>query len=249
MVDSVGMKIKSEAVSPTRRLRLSDPMFCHLFPFVAWIVIMALPGDPSAIKYALRTFVTGAFLLYLRPWRWYAPMRSTHLLPSLFVGFGVFAIWVAGESTLAKGIPALQDAYLRYGIFPLAQLPLPQTSISPYHPNVCGWPLTLIRILGSGVIIALAEEFFWRGCLYRSLIARDFVNVDLGCYNAIAFWIVCAAFGFEHPRWFVGILAGAAYALLMLKTRNIWPPVLAHGTTNLLLGFYAVLGNHYEFWS
>ena len=242
------MNNDSETVAPARSTFKNDALVCHLLPFVAWLVLMALPDEASALKYALRTLVTGALLLYLRPWRWYLRPRAAHILPAIGVGLGVFLVWIAGESALAKGFPALQDAYLRFGILPFAQRPLVTDSVCPYDPAVCGWALSSIRILGSAVVIALAEEFFWRGCLYRMLIDQEFTKVDLGRFHAIAFWVVCAAFGFEHQRWFVGVLAGLAYALLMLKTRSIWPPIIAHGITNLLLGLYVVQGEHYSFW-
>ena len=56
------------------------------------------------------------------------------------------------------------------------------------------------------------------------------------------------AFGFEHARWFVGIIAGVAYGLLYVKTRNLWSAILAHIITNWLLGLYVLRTQAYQFW-
>jgi membrane protease YdiL (CAAX protease family) len=37
------------------------------------------------------------------------------------------------------------------------------------------------------------------------------------------------------------MMAGAIYNLLLYQTRRLWPRILAHGVTNLLLGVH-VLG-------
>ena len=46
----------------------------------------------------------------------------------------------------------------------------------------------------------------------------------------------------------VGILAGLAYGLLLIRTRDIWAAVTAHVVTNLLLGFYVLVMGAYGFW-
>ncbi len=209
---------------------------------------MAMPVENAALNYAIRTGIVLALILYLRPWRWYAGIKWAHVTPAVLVGAGVFVVWVAGESRFAGAFPAVQEFYQHFGMMPLCEIAPAEDAQSAYHPQTCGWILTGVRIFGSFAIIALAEEFFWRGCLYRILIDRDFDTVALDRFHALAFWAVCIAFGFEHQRWFVGILAGLAYAILMMKTRSIWPPIIAHALTNLLLGLYVVWGNHYAFW-
>ena len=139
--------------------------------------------------------------------------------------------------------------YLRWGITPFGELPDETIVNSVYAPEACGWTFTIIRIFGCFAVVALAEELFWRGCLYRILIDREFLKVELNRFKPLAFAVVCIAFGFEHQRWLVGIITGAAYGLLMIKTRSLWAPTLAHAVTNLVLALYVVWGEHYHFWS
>jgi uncharacterized protein len=97
-------------------------------------------------------------------------------------------------------------------------------------------------------VIAVIEEFFWRGFLYRWLLGREFLKVDLGRFNAVLFIAVAVLFGIEHDRWLAGIVAGAAYGLLLLRTRDIWAVAAAHGVTNFLLGWYVLATGAYELW-
>ncbi len=104
-------------------------------------------------------------------------------------------------------------------------------------------------MLGSALVIGVIEEFFWRGCLYRALVQSRFLEVKLSHMHAGFFILVAVFFGLEHQRWLVGILAGLAYGGLMIRTGSIWPPVVAHAVTNLMLGIYVVATDSYAFWS
>ena len=108
--------------------------------------------------------------------------------------------------------------------------------------------MALVRLLGSGLVIAAVEEFFWRGFLYRFLIAPAFTRVDPGTFAAAAFLAVAAVFGLEHDRWLAGVLAGLAYGAVFVRTRDIWAAVVAHAATNLLLGLYVLSTGAYRFW-
>ena len=229
--------------------RVDDPLFCHLAPFVAWLLVMTFCAGPSPYAYAFRTLFTTVLLIYLRPWRWYSRLKINHILPATTVGLAVFALWVVGESEMASRLPYIKEMYLRWGITPFGELPDETIVNCVYAPEACGWTFTIIRIFGSFAVVALAEELFWRGCLYRILIDREFLKVELNRFKPLAFAVVCIAFGFEHQRWLVGIITGAAYGLLMIKTRSLWAPTLAHAVTNLVLALYVVWGEHYHFWS
>jgi len=45
-----------------------------------------------------------------------------------------------------------------------------------------------------------------------------------------------------------GIVCGLAFGLLYIKTQDIWATIIAHGTTNFLLGLYVIKYNAYQFW-
>lgn len=222
----------------------------HVIPFVAWLLLMHfldVPQLPPAWAYAIRSAVCLGLFLYLRPWQGYAPLAWRHLPPAIIVGLAVFIAWVALEHPAAARLEPLRDLYLRWGVRPLGELREPPAA-SPYAPETCGWPLTLVRILGSGLVIGIIEEFFWRGFLYRWMFGGDFRQVDPGRFAALPFFAVAAIFAAEHMEWLAGFAAGLAYGWLFIRTRNIWCVAFAHALTNLTLGAYVVATRQYQFW-
>lgn len=223
-------------------------IIAHVAPFAAWILILSIMGEPAGWKYAVRTVCVLALFLVLRPWRWYPRLQVRHLPAAFGLGLAIFVVWVAGESRLSGSLPGLQEAYLRWGTMPPWAVPQwPATE--PYSPAVAGWPLTLIRIAGSAFVIAIIEEFFWRGFLYRWLANPSFLEEDLLRPRWSIFIIVAIAFGLEHTRWLVGIVAGLGYGWFYLRTRDVWAVAIAHMITNLVLGVYVVITGRYAFWA
>lgn len=218
----------------------------HALPFAVWIGIMMLPGD-GAWWYAARAAVSLLVLLWCRPWEFYPAPRWSDWVYGVPVGIAVLIVWIGLETPWAGRIPAIQEFYLTWMVLPLGDLPtVPDPS--PYAPAVCGWPLTIVKLLGSAFVIASVEEFFWRGFLYRWLVDREFTETDLGAFEWQPFLLAVLFFGLEHHRWAAGLAAGVAYGGLMIWRRSIWAPVIAHVVTNLLLGLWVIQQNQYIFW-
>jgi CAAX prenyl protease-like protein len=235
---------------PVDEKQTEQAVWSHVLPFIGWLVAMAVLGPPAGWKYAIRVAAGLALLAWLRPWRFYAPPRPAHVLPALVVGTLVFVVWIGPETAwFGARFPRAQDVYLRFAVGLKSWGRRPDAlDLRPYAPDVCGWPATVVRLLGSAGVIALIEEVFWRGFLYRRIIDRSFCNVDLGRWHGPAFALVVVLFGLEHTRWLAGILAGVAYAVLLLRTRDLWAAVLAHAVTNLLLGLYVLRTGAHQFW-
>ncbi len=219
----------------------------HVLPFVLWMFLLTGLGDPAAWKYAVRSVVCLIAFLAYRPWRWYPALHLKNLPLATLVGLAVFVIWVLPESTLADRTPALRDFYLRWAIMVPGKMPAPLEG-RPYAPEVCGWPLTLMRLFGSAFVIAIIEEFFWRGFLYRWLIQRRFIDVDLGRMQVGLFLLVALFFGVEHNRYLAGAVAGLAYGWLLIRTRDVWATCIAHVITNFVLALYVLASDNYAFW-
>ena len=297
--DSVSSQPAAPSDGGVRRRAIA----AHIAPYLLWLLPMAAfqaagwfglsaPRAWFAPTYAVKSLLCAALLLWLKPWRFYAPRGaavpdegtgnrewgtgdnrqtvkpsnrqtdggSRGLAVAVVAGLAVAVLWVFPESPwLFERAPGLVEFYNRWlimapgefpdyfnpGLFPL--LPERHPSLS-YAPEVCGWALTIAKLLGSAFVISAAEEWFFRGFLYRWLRKGDFLTVEPARYDAQAFWTVVVLFGLEHDRWFAGMAAGAVYGWLVLKTGRVGPAIVAHAITNLALGIYVVLSRQYGFW-
>ena len=221
-----------------------EAVWRHVAPFVVWVGIMTLPFADLAIRYALQTVAGLLALLVARPWRYYPPASIRFLPAGLGVGVLVFALWVLPESHWAERWPACVDLYRRFAIRGVAE----QSGVSPFAPKSCGWLLSAVRLAGSALVIAVAEEFFWRGFLLRWLKGRPFHRVAPGAIGWGFLLASACLFGLEHSRWVAGILAGLAYGLLYIRTGDLWASIAAHVTTNALLGLYVLATASCFFW-
>ena len=88
-----------------------------------------------------------------------------------------------------------------------------------------------VRLLGSAFVISVAEELFFRRWLL------GFAGFG---------WMV-ALFAVEHDRWLVGAVAGAVYGLLAIR-RGLASAIVAHATTNLVLGLWVLWFGQWQFW-
>lgn len=217
----------------------------HVAPFLAWVVIMSLPMADVAFRYSLQAVACVAVLCAAKPSRYYTRPVFAQLPWAVLVGMAVCVLWVLPESPWAERWPWFHDLYMRYatrGGDPAV------AGLKPYAPENCGWLLTSVRLAGSAFVIAVAEEYFWRGFLMRWLRGHLFTAVD-PC--GIGWGVLMASsllFGLEHSRWLAGVGAGLVYGFLYIRTGNLWMPIIAHVVTNLLLGFYVLSFGAYKFW-
>jgi len=117
-----------------------------------------------------------------------------------------------------------------------------------YSPAVAGWPLVFMRIIGSAFVIAIIEEFFWRGWLYRFFQHLDFLDVNIGKMHLWAYLGVAVLFGMEHREYVIGILTGLAWGYFVIRTRDLWAACISHVTANLVLAIYVLTTGNYRFW-
>ncbi len=238
------------------RAEVSEATWSHVVPFAFWLawlliwerVVTDESARANAWMYAIQTAVGLALFLYYQPWRWYGRMQWRHVPLAVFVGVGVFIVWVLPETAGVRDRwPGFYAAYMQYGTILPWEVHEP-TDPSPYAPEISGWALSLVRLMGSAFVIALIEEFFWRGFLYRWMLGKNFLKVDLGRWDGQMFILVCLVFASVHIQWVVAIWAGAAYLWLMIRTRDIWAACIAHVVTNFVLGIYVLATGAYGFW-
>ncbi len=160
------------------------------------------------------------------------------LLLGLLVGVVVTVLWI---------VPEFSTFYRTWFCWPLGLLPASSPAPSPYEPAVCGWALTVAKLIGSAFVIAPVEEVFFRSFLYRWLQKRDFLSIPLSRFNISAFLWMVFLFTLEHDRPLAAAVAGAAYGFAAIRF-GLASAIVAHVTTNLLLALYVIHQNAWAFW-
>ena len=240
--------------------RETREIFRYAAPFAAWIALQtALPA--TAWAYAARALATAAVGLWClrmggaRPRaaaagsdRSVASPNPAHLgeaalsplrlAAGLIVGVLVAVLWIA---------PECLTFYRTWFCWPIGSLPAASHHPSPYDPAVCGWALTVAKLVGSAFVIAPVEEVFFRSFLYRWLQKRDFRAVPLSRFNLSAFLWMVFLFTLEHDRPLAAALAGALYGFAAIRW-GLASAIAAHVTTNLLLALHVIFSNSWAFW-
>jgi exosortase E/protease (VPEID-CTERM system) len=176
--------------------------------------------------YPLRPILTAAAIWHYRRvyrgWDW----SFTWTGPA--VGVLVFALWMwlepAGDNSVLGGAleelpPATRGAWLAF------------------------------RVVGSVILVPIAEELAFRGYLMRRLVSAEFETVPMGRLTWVAFIGSSLAFGLVHGRWLAGTLAGMAYALAVYRRGKLGDAVVAHMTTNGLIAIAAIAFGQWSLWS
>lgn len=241
------MRSRTEKVCPMTtaaiRLEQRSALLARALPFAFYLVFMAatpflataLPGLDSRWLYALRI---GPAILALA---WFtreyselhidAALTPRQWLGAAAVGLAVFMLWINLDLPWMKvGAGGTAGFDPRDGAGALA------------------WPLVLMRIAGAALVVPVIEELFWRSLVMRWMDNPQFTRLLPAAVSLRALLLSSIVFGLEHHLWFAGIIAGLAYGWLYMRSGNLWPPILAHGITNLLLGIWVVTTGNWQFW-
>ena len=106
-----------------------------------------------------------------------------------------------------------------------------------------------IRFLGLVVVVPIIEEFFLRGFLMRYLDATDWDRVPLGKVTRMsALGVMVYALASHPAEPLAAVVWFSMVTWLYARTGSIWDCVVAHATTNLLLGLYVVSTGTWELW-
>lgn len=214
-------------------------MWPRILPFATYmgfIGVSSLIPAGSSLEiwlYPVKTLVVLGLLLYF--WATYEELRRpvfANLQEGLWavgVGVLVYILWVRMDWDWA-----IQGE---------------MTGYNPFQEGEGMGPLlAAIRIFGAAAVVPIMEELFWRSFLIRWVINQDFEKVALGTFTMASFAATVVLFGLEHQLWLAGMMAGVAYNALLYKTRRLWPCVIAHSTTNLILGIHVLLTGEWQWW-
>jgi len=117
------------------------------------------------------------------------------------------------------------------------------------------WVAVFVRFWRAVVLVALAEEIFWRAFLMRFILDRDgpngrFWKIPFGKASKLTFFIVTGLFVSVHAP--VDHLAAIVYGSLTywvtVKTKSLSAVVVMHAVANLIMGVYALSFEKYGLW-
>jgi exosortase E/protease (VPEID-CTERM system) len=208
--------------------RLATALLVPLLVLLATRIVTAALSQDFDWLYPVRVIATGGALWgFRRVYRQFAWTWSWH---AMAIGGLVFGMWLLLASPVESRTTAVAQG--------LAHLSGGMAAV---------W--VGFRVLGSVILVPLAEELAFRGYVMRKLMARDFDRVPLGHWTWTAFLLSSVLFGVLHGRWVAGSLAGMGYALALTRRGQLADAVLAHMTTNALLAGYVLAYQAWAFWS
>jgi exosortase E/protease (VPEID-CTERM system) len=144
-------------------------------------------------------------------------------------GIAVFALWSGFARFLAASAPLPTD---------LAGLSAPARAV---------W--IGCRVAAAVITVPIAEELAYRGFLMRRIVNGDFAALP---FKEVPWWAIAlsaAVFGVAHGSfWIPGTIAGAVYAVVVVRTGKIGESVAAHATTNSLIAMQVLLFGHWQLW-
>jgi exosortase E/protease (VPEID-CTERM system) len=220
--------IKPESSVAEAGKSLATALLAPLLVLMAASMLTSASSSGFDVLYPVRVVAIALALYYFRKsykglgwkWTWHAPV----------IGTLVFVIWILLEPDVDSSKTALSQG--------LAELTSGTAAV---------W--LIFRVLGSVIMVPLAEELAFRGYLIRKLIAKDFENVALGQFSWLSFVLTSVLFGLLHERWLAGTLAGMGYALALYHRKQLGDAVVAHMTTNALIAIFALVQARWSLWS
>jgi CAAX prenyl protease-like protein len=218
---------------PPKLNRLSDDL-AYIVPMGIFLAFTFAQGQwPAtyALCYLLKTIATAVALAIL--WKRYTPLRWNSVGLGLIVGIlGTFQ-WIGMQLWLQKHFSFFTPAPDQFNPY------------DHFHTRTIA-----IRLIGAVLVVPVMEELFWRDFMWRQILApNDFKLAAVGEWSPLAVLLVSGAFATVHGNWWLtAIVWGLMIALLLAYTKSLGACIVAHATTNLLLGIYVLRFHRWELW-
>ena len=230
---------EAETAAPARTVS-GNAWLPYVAPMAVFMLITAVEGQFKSqypLVYIIKVMAVSLCVWYSRePFREIKP-EGRFILPAVLVGAAVFAEWIWLDPLTHYPHLVFLGKRAEYNPF-----------VSIANPVVRAFFL-VARFYGLALLVPLVEEVFWRSFLLRIFTdPDDFQRVKLGAFSWTAFAAVAVAFGLAHPEWLEAIICAAAYGLLLRQTKSLFACVVAHATTNLMLGIYVITQHAWNFW-
>jgi CAAX prenyl protease-like protein len=215
--------------------------FCRIAPFGAYVFFMILEDvllkfgwEASDLRmlYAVKIAVVVGMLWTMRNAysELYWPINSSFRtwVAAIIAGILVFVAWI----NLTADWMVMGEA----------------VGFDPRDNSEMDWFLVTVRLIGAVLVVPVMEELFWRSFLMRWLEHPNFLAVNPAQVGLKAFCITAVLFAVAHSLWLAGLLAGIVYNMLYMRSGTLWSPILAHATTNGILGVWIIYTGNWDFW-
>ncbi len=100
------------------------------------------------------------------------------------------------------------------------------------------------------LIVPIAEELAFRGCIIRKLVSTDFEAVAPGHFTWLSFLGSSILFGALHTEWLAGTMAGMIFALAVYRRRGSFSDAItSHSVANGMLAAYVLATGRWFLWN
>ena len=207
-----------------------NPTAPYLAPLMAILAAGMIAHALSAgfeFLYPLR-LIAAAVVLWIYRHR-YRQLAWSFSWRAVVVGSLTFAMWLSFDRVFNTPHP-MPD--------PLSQLSVPAR-----------WSWIVCRIMAAIVTVPICEELAYRGYLMRRFVSRDFDTVAFRDVPWLALAAASIVFGITYGGLLVpGVIAGAAYGILAIRTNKLGEAIAAHATTNALVAAAVLTFDQWQLW-
>jgi CAAX prenyl protease-like protein len=228
---------------------MKKELYSRIIPFILYMLFVGLQEGISYLADKGFVHIGEHALLYLYPAK-----IIVVILSLIFFGKSYPEFRLRDVNTLRHTAVSIGTGVIVFILWINMNLPFATFgTIRGYDPTSIEGPSMKIfiisfRLLGAAVVVPVMEEIFWRSFLIRYIVNPEFVEVPVGYFTWGSFFAVTILFGMEHNLWLAGMMAGAAYNLVLYHTKSITHCIIAHAVTNLALGVYVLFSGQWQFW-
>jgi exosortase E/protease (VPEID-CTERM system) len=191
-------------------------------------------GGVDAFYFIRVVTAAGALIYFWNTYRERDILQWNWSLHAVANGAAVFAVWILMEAIVGNSAGPARAEHAA-GLANMSAL------------GSTAW--IALRIVGSVLVVPIAEELAFRGYLMRRLQTAEFEQLPMGTFSWFAFIASSVCFGALHGRWIAATIAGMAYALVLCRRGRLSEAVLAHATTNALIAVQVLYIGDWSLWS
>jgi len=204
---------------------------------------------PEQWMYPLQALVV--FGILLRGWKYYDFRWSVKgVLAGIVCGAVGIGFWLLPTTLYDRmGLAADPEGWMSW-----LGIAARKEGFDPgiFHSPVAWWSAVVLRFFRAVVVVALAEEIFWRGFMMRWLLDRDgdWWKQPFGRPAWISYLVVTGLFTAVHsgPDRIMAFVYGTITYLLCVRSKSLGACVAMHATANLLMCVYIMAYGKYGLW-